>query len=87
MLAIRYRFQFSRNKQPWFIRFNLYFVDRINDTTILLKSDIDQYEIDQLKMSAAVSSLELFRINQTQSKCGMYFIFLNNLYYLRKLYI
>ena len=53
----------------------------------MLKSDIDQYEIDQLKMSAAVTSLELFRINQTQSKCGMYFIFLNNLYYLRKLYV
>ena len=35
-----------------------YFVDKINDTTIVLKSDIDQYEIDQLKMSAAVSSLD-----------------------------
>nr|XP_022292085.1 uncharacterized protein LOC111103252 [Crassostrea virginica] len=50
-------------------RKHLEYIDIINDTTILLKSDIDQYEIDQLKMSAAVSSLELFRINQTQSKC------------------
>nr|XP_022294892.1 complement C1q-like protein 4 [Crassostrea virginica] len=46
-------------------------LDKINDTTILLKSEIGQYEIDQLKMSAAVSSLELFRINQTQSKCDV----------------
>nr|XP_022292086.1 uncharacterized protein LOC111103253 isoform X1 [Crassostrea virginica] len=52
-------------------RKHLEYIDRINDTTILLKSDIDQYEIDQLKMSAAVSSLELFRINQTQSKCDV----------------
>nr|XP_022291258.1 uncharacterized protein LOC111102700 isoform X2 [Crassostrea virginica] len=52
-------------------RKHLEYIDKINDTAILLKSDIDQYEIDQLKMSAAVSSLELFRINQTQSKCDM----------------
>nr|XP_022291259.1 uncharacterized protein LOC111102701 [Crassostrea virginica] len=50
---------------------HLEYIDRINDTTILLKSDIDQYEIDRLKLSAAVSSLELFRINQTQSKCDV----------------
>nr|XP_022292083.1 uncharacterized protein LOC111103249 [Crassostrea virginica] len=52
-------------------RKHLEYIDKINDTTILLKSDIDQYEIDQLKMAAAVSSLELFRINQTQSKCDV----------------
>nr|XP_022292084.1 uncharacterized protein LOC111103251 [Crassostrea virginica] len=50
---------------------HLEYIDKINDTTILLKSDINQYEIDQLKLSAAVSSLELFRINQTQSKCDL----------------
>ncbi|XP_022291583.1 uncharacterized protein LOC111102925 [Crassostrea virginica] len=50
-------------------RKHLEYIDKINDTTILLKSDIDQYEIDQLKMSAAVSSLELFRINKT--KCDV----------------
>ncbi|XP_078323733.1 uncharacterized protein LOC111103252 [Crassostrea virginica] len=52
-------------------RKHLEYIDIINETTIMLKSDIDQYEIDQLKMSAAVTSLELFRINQTQSKCDV----------------
>ena len=47
------------------------FADDLNDTTNYLKADIDQHEIAQLKMSASVSSLELYRLNQTLSKCGM----------------
>nr|XP_022292095.1 uncharacterized protein LOC111103259 [Crassostrea virginica] len=45
------------------------YIDDLNDTTNFLKADIDQHESAQLKMSAAVSSLELFRLNQTLSKC------------------
>ena len=48
------------------------FVESLNDTTNFLRADIDQHENAQLKISAAVSSLELFRLNQTLSKCGMY---------------
>nr|XP_022291264.1 uncharacterized protein LOC111102707 [Crassostrea virginica] len=50
---------------------HLKYIDDLNDTTIFLKADIDQYESAQLKMSAAVSSLELFRLNQTLSKCDV----------------
>ena len=63
------------------LRFTVYFVDDIKDTTTSLKSAINQYEIDQLKISAAVSSLELFCSNQTQSKYGMYNVFVNQAFF------
>nr|XP_022291263.1 uncharacterized protein LOC111102706 [Crassostrea virginica] len=48
---------------------HLKYIDDLNNTTIFLKADINQYESAQLKMSAAVSSLKFFRLNQTLSKC------------------
>ena len=46
------------------------FTDGVKNTTSSLQSDIDEYEATQLKISATLSSLELFRINQTLWKCG-----------------
>nr|XP_022291261.1 multimerin-2-like [Crassostrea virginica] len=48
---------------------HLKYIDDLIDTTNFLKADIDQHESAQLKMSATVSSLELFRLNKTLSKC------------------
>ncbi|XP_022293098.2 uncharacterized protein LOC111103844 [Crassostrea virginica] len=48
---------------------HLTLIDGLRNTTSSLQSDIDEYETNQLKISATVSSLELFRINQTLSKC------------------
>ena len=44
--------------------------DDLKNTTSSLQADIGDYETNQLKISATISSLELFRINQTLSKCG-----------------
>nr|XP_022293094.1 uncharacterized protein LOC111103841 [Crassostrea virginica] len=48
---------------------HLTFIDDLKYTTSSLQADIGEYEINQLKISATISSLELFRINQTLSKC------------------
>ncbi|XP_078317159.1 uncharacterized protein LOC144620423 [Crassostrea virginica] len=48
---------------------HLTLIDGLKNTTSSLQSDIDEYEATQLKISATLSSLELFRINQTLSKC------------------
>ena len=53
-----------------FLKFLSAFTDGLKNTTSSLQSDIDEYETNQLKISAAISSLELFRMNQTVSKCG-----------------
>ena len=45
-------------------------IDDLKNTTSSLQSEIGEYETNQLKISATISSLELFRINQTLSKCG-----------------
>lgn len=42
------------------------FIDDIRNTTRTLKADIDQFQTDQWRLSASVSSLELFRNNQTK---------------------
>nr|XP_034332671.1 complement C1q-like protein 3 isoform X5 [Crassostrea gigas] len=42
------------------------FIDDIRNTTRTLKTDIDQFQTDQWRLSASVSSLELFRKNQTK---------------------
>ena len=47
----------------------------LKDDIDFLNADIDKYEISQLKVLAAVSSLEIFRLNQSMSKCGNYYIF------------
>nr|XP_034332646.1 chromosome partition protein Smc-like [Crassostrea gigas] len=44
-------------------------IEKIHNTTRALKADINQYQMDHLKLSASVSSLELFRNNQTSIKC------------------
>lgn len=41
----------------------------ILNTTRTLKADFDRYKADQWRLSASVSSLELFRNNQTNTKC------------------
>ena len=46
------------------------FTDGLKNTTSSLRADFGNYETNQLKISATISSLELFRINQTLSKCG-----------------
>ncbi|XP_078317077.1 uncharacterized protein LOC111103840 isoform X3 [Crassostrea virginica] len=48
---------------------HLTFIDDLKNTTSSLQADIGNYETNQLKISATISSLELFRINQTLSKC------------------
>nr|XP_034332667.1 uncharacterized protein LOC117691217 isoform X1 [Crassostrea gigas] len=45
------------------------FIDDFRNTTRTLKADIDQFQTDQWRLSASVSSLELFRANQTNTKC------------------
>nr|XP_034332661.1 uncharacterized protein LOC117691215 isoform X3 [Crassostrea gigas] len=42
------------------------FIDDIRNTTRTMKADIDQFQTDQWRLSASVSSLELFRNNQTK---------------------
>ncbi|XP_078317282.1 uncharacterized protein LOC111103848 [Crassostrea virginica] len=44
-------------------------IDDLKNTTSSLRGDFGDYETNQLKISATISSLELFRINQTLSKC------------------
>nr|XP_034332669.1 uncharacterized protein MCAP_0864-like isoform X3 [Crassostrea gigas] len=44
-------------------------IDEILNTTRSLNADLDQYKTDQWRLSASVSSLELFRNNQTNAKC------------------
>nr|XP_034332694.1 caprin-2 [Crassostrea gigas] len=44
-------------------------IDEILNTTKSLNADLDQYKTDQWRLSASVSSLELFRNNQTNAKC------------------
>nr|XP_022293110.1 uncharacterized protein LOC111103848 isoform X2 [Crassostrea virginica] len=48
---------------------HLTLIDDLKNTTSSLQADIGEYETNQLKISATISSLELFRINQTLSKC------------------
>ncbi|XP_078316992.1 uncharacterized protein LOC111103840 isoform X1 [Crassostrea virginica] len=48
---------------------HLTFIDDLKNTTRSLQADIGEYETNQLKISATISSLELFRINQTLSTC------------------
>nr|XP_022293091.1 uncharacterized protein LOC111103840 isoform X3 [Crassostrea virginica] len=48
---------------------HLTLIDGLKNTTSSLQADIGDYETNQLKISATISSLELFRINQTLSKC------------------
>nr|XP_022293099.1 uncharacterized protein LOC111103845 [Crassostrea virginica] len=48
---------------------HLTLIDDLKNTTSSLQADIGNYETNQLKISATISSLELFRINQTLSKC------------------
>nr|XP_034332654.1 uncharacterized protein LOC117691211 [Crassostrea gigas] len=44
-------------------------IENIHNKTRALKADVNQYQMDHLKLSASVSSLELFRNNQTSIKC------------------
>ncbi|XP_052710722.1 multimerin-2-like [Crassostrea angulata] len=44
-------------------------IENIHNTTRALKADINQFQMDHLKLSASVSSLELFRNNQTGITC------------------
>ena len=53
-----------------FVKLLSAFTDDLKNTTRSLQADIGEYETNQLKISATLSSLELFRINQTLSKCG-----------------
>ncbi|XP_078316918.1 uncharacterized protein LOC111103853 [Crassostrea virginica] len=48
---------------------HLTLIDDLKNTTSSLQADIGEYETNQLKISATISSLELFRINQTLTKC------------------
>lgn len=50
--------------------FILHMKENIHNTTQALKAEVDQFKMDHLKLSASVSSLELFRKNQTNIKCG-----------------
>lgn len=45
------------------------FIDDIRNTTRTLEADLVKYKTDQWRLSASVSSLELFRNNQTNTKC------------------
>ena len=57
-------------KDYMFVKLLSAFTDDLKNTTRSLQADIGEYETNQLKISATISSLELFRINQTLSKCG-----------------
>lgn len=46
-------------------------LDDIHNTTRTLKADFDRYKADHWRLSASVSSLELFRNNQTNTKCDL----------------
>uniref|UniRef100_A0A8W8JAF0 C1q domain-containing protein n=1 Tax=Magallana gigas TaxID=29159 RepID=A0A8W8JAF0_MAGGI len=48
------------------------FIDDIRNTTRTLNADIEQFQTDQWRLSASVSSLELFRNNQTNNKCVLF---------------
>ncbi|XP_078310363.1 uncharacterized protein LOC144618362 [Crassostrea virginica] len=48
---------------------HLALIDDLKNITSSLQADIGEYETNQLKISATISSLELFRINQTLTKC------------------
>ena len=42
----------------------------MRDTSSSLKTDLDRYETNQLKMSAALLSMEVFPLNMSLSKCS-----------------
>ncbi|XP_078315775.1 uncharacterized protein LOC111103845 [Crassostrea virginica] len=50
---------------------HLTLIDDLKNTTSSIQADIGDYETNQLKILATISSLELFRINQTLSKCDL----------------
>ncbi|XP_062571329.1 nuclease SbcCD subunit C-like [Saccostrea cucullata] len=45
--------------------------DHMNNTMEGLKSELKQTQYEQLKLSSAVSSLEVFRLNFTNRQCGL----------------
>ncbi|XP_061181413.1 uncharacterized protein LOC133189975 isoform X1 [Saccostrea echinata] len=45
--------------------------DNMNNTMEGLKSEVKQTQFEQLKLSSAVSSLEVFRLNFTNRQCGV----------------
>ena len=48
------------------------FSDNLNSTMNTIKSEFEQSQIAQLKLSSAVSSLEVFRMNVSLlNSCGM----------------
>lgn len=44
-------------------------IGNIRNTTRTIRTDLDRYQMEHLKLSASVSVLELFRNNQTNLKC------------------
>ncbi|XP_062573354.1 collagen alpha-2(VIII) chain-like, partial [Saccostrea cucullata] len=49
----------------------MYLSDHMNNTIEGLQSELKQTQFEQLKLSSSVSSLEVFRLNFTNKRCGV----------------
>lgn len=81
ILPAYFRWKMKRKKKTYLRQFygcffffftflNYQISDDINKTMYGIKAEVEQSKNDQLKLSSAVSSLEVFRLNMSLNSCG-----------------
>jgi hypothetical protein len=48
--------------------------DDVNKTIVELKAEVKESQFEQMKLSSAVSGLEVFRMNMSMNQCGMFML-------------